>query len=164
MDKLTNINTAPRVSKWEHVLLILVGVDEFCRQGATIHDPITEVKQPWARSILGWVTIWDTMVAAKNMIDTCQRTYVGHWDMLNHYTSIYHKWEWVCVCVVALKVIVTRYTTQNVMQTCMLPRELIWERLAPFHAGMTQESDWPWLTDFDWKHHVLLVWEKRLLA
>ena len=23
------------------------------------------------------------------------------------------------------------------------PRELIWERVAPSHTGMTQQSDWP---------------------
>ena len=28
----------------------------------------------------------------------------------------------VCVCVAALKAIVTRYTAQDVMQTCMFPR------------------------------------------
>ena len=46
------------------------------------------------------------------------------------------------VCVAALKVIVTRYTAQSVMQTCMLPRELIWERVAPSHTGVTQNSGW----------------------
>ena len=51
----------------------------------------------------------------------------------------------MCVCVAALKVIVTRYTAQSVMRTCMLPRELIWERVAPSHTGVTQNSGWPLL-------------------
>ena len=51
----------------------------------------------------------------------------------------------MCVCVAALKVIVTRYTAQSVMWTCMLPRELIWERVAPSHTGVTQNSGWPLL-------------------
>ena len=42
------------------------------------------------------------------------------------------------MCVAAMRAIVTRYTAQNVMQTCMLPRELIWERVAPSHTGVTQ--------------------------
>ena len=29
------------------------------------------------------------------------------------------------------------------LRTCMLPRELIWERVAPSHTGVTQLSDWP---------------------
>ena len=58
--------------------------------------------------------------------------------MPNHCTSIYH--EWMCVCVAALKAIVTRYTAQSVMRTCMLPRELIWERVAPSHTGVTENS------------------------
>ena len=43
----------------------------------------------------------------------------------------------------ALKAIVTRYTAQSVMRICMLPRELIWERVAPYHTGVTQNSGWP---------------------
>ena len=46
------------------------------------------------------------------------------------------------LCVAALKVIVTRYTAQSVMWTCILPRELIWERVAPSHTGVTQNSGW----------------------
>ena len=45
------------------------------------------------------------------------------------------------MCVAAMTVIITRYTAQNVMRTCMLPRELIWERVAPSHTGVTQ-SGW----------------------
>ena len=44
----------------------------------------------------------------------------------------------VCMCVAAMRMIITRYTAQNVMRICMLPRELIWERLAPSHTGVTQ--------------------------
>ena len=51
----------------------------------------------------------------------------------------------MCVCVAALKAIVTRYTAQSVMRTCMLPRELIWERVALSHTGVTQNSGWPLL-------------------
>ena len=29
------------------------------------------------------------------------------------------------------------------LQTCMLPRELFWQEVAPFHVDMTQDSDWP---------------------
>ena len=42
----------------------------------------------------------------------------------------------MCMCVAAIRVIVTRYTAQNVMQTCMLPRELIWEKVADTVRGM----------------------------
>ena len=40
-------------------------------QGETIRGLITEVKQLWAWSILGWVTIQDTVLAAKDVIVTC---------------------------------------------------------------------------------------------
>ena len=43
----------------------------------------------------------------------------------------------MCMCVAAIRAIVIRYTAQNVMQTCMLPRELIWDRVAPSHTGVT---------------------------
>ena len=49
----------------------------------------------------------------------------------------------VCMCVAAMRAIVTRYTAQNVMWTCMLPRELIWERVASSHTGVTQSGGWP---------------------
>ena len=49
----------------------------------------------------------------------------------------------VCMCVAAMRAIVTRYTAQNVMRTCMLPSELIWERVAPSHTGVTQSGGWP---------------------
>ena len=75
------------------------------------------------------------------VIGAHKRTHVDHWNMPNHCTSIYHKW--MCVCVAALKVIVTRYTAQSVMQTCMLPRELIWERVTSSHTGVTQNIGWP---------------------
>ena len=77
------------------------------------------------------------------VIGAYKRTHVDRQNMPNHCTSIYH--EWMCVCVAALKVIVTRYTAQSVMRTCMLPRELIWERVAPSHTGVTQNSGWPLL-------------------
>ena len=77
------------------------------------------------------------------VIGAHKRTHVDYQNMPNHCTSIYH--EWMCVCVAALKVIVTRYTAQSVMRTCMLPRELIWERVAPSHTGVTQNSGWPLL-------------------
>ena len=50
----------------------------------------------------------------------------------------------VCMCG-STEVIVTRYTAQSVMQTCMLPTELIWERVATSHTGVTQNSGWPLL-------------------
>ena len=52
-------------------------------QGATICGPITEVKQPWARSILGWVTIQDTLLVAKDVIVTC---HVPLWPMSYEHT------------------------------------------------------------------------------
>ena len=52
-------------------------------QGATIHGPITEVKQLWARSILGWVTIQDTVLVAKDVIVTC---HVPLWLMSYEHT------------------------------------------------------------------------------
>ena len=42
-----------------------------------------------------------------------------------------------------MRAIVTRYTAQNVMRTCMLPRELIWERVTPSHTDVTQSGGWP---------------------
>ena len=36
-------------------------------QGAAIHSSITEVKQPQTQLILGWVTIQDTVLAAKDV-------------------------------------------------------------------------------------------------
>ena len=52
-------------------------------QGVTIHGPITEVKQPWAWSILGWVTIQDTVLVAKDVIVTC---HVPLWLMSYEHT------------------------------------------------------------------------------
>ena len=53
-------------------------------QCATVHGLITEVKQLWARSILGWVTIQDTvLVAKKDVIVTC---HVPLWLMSYEYT------------------------------------------------------------------------------
>ena len=52
-------------------------------QGATIHGLITEVKQPWARSTLGWVTIQDTVLVAKDVIVTC---HVPLWPMSYEHT------------------------------------------------------------------------------
>ena len=49
---------------------------------------------------------------------------------------------------------VWRYTAQSVMRTCMLPRELIWERVAPSHTGVTQNSGWPLLQ---------LLWRRKKL-
>ena len=40
-------------------------------QGVTTQGQITEVKQLWAQLALGWVTVWDTLVDAKDVIDTC---------------------------------------------------------------------------------------------
>ena len=52
-------------------------------QGVTICSPITEVKQPWAQSILRWVTIQDTVLVAKDVIVTC---YVPLWLMSYEHT------------------------------------------------------------------------------
>ena len=52
-------------------------------QGATIRGLITEVKQPWAQSILGWVTIQDTVLVAKDVIVTC---HVPLWLMSYEHT------------------------------------------------------------------------------
>ena len=59
-------------------LLFFIGLEKYKKykkprwQGETIRGPITEVKQPWAQSILGWVTIQDTVLAAKDVIVTCR--------------------------------------------------------------------------------------------
>ena len=100
------------------------------------HMNIQEVPRVLPNSLKGWGVCYHVYV-----IGAHKRTHVDYWNMPNHCTSIYH--EWMCVCVAALKAIVTRYTAQSVMQTCMLPRELICERVAPCHTGVTQNSGWP---------------------
>ena len=84
------------------------------------HMNIQEAPRVLPNSLKGWGVCYHVYV-----IGAHKRTHVDHWNMPNHCTSIYH--EWMCVWVAALKVIGTRYTAQSVMQTCMLPRELIWE-------------------------------------
>ena len=61
----------------------MVASEEPRWQGATIHGPIIEVKQPWAWSILGWVTIQDTVLVAKDVIVTC---HVPLWLMSYEHT------------------------------------------------------------------------------
>ena len=100
------------------------------------HMNIQEVPRVLPNSLKGQGVCYHVYV-----IGAHKRTHVDHQNMPNHCTSIYH--EWMCVCVAALKVIVTRYTAQSVMRTCMLSRELIWERVAPSHTGVTQNSGWP---------------------
>ena len=86
------------------------------------HMNIQEAPRVLPNSLKGWGVCYHVYV-----IGAHKRTHVGHRNMPNHCTSIYH--EWMCVWVAALKVIGTRYTAQSVMRTCMLPRELIWEIL-----------------------------------
>ena len=100
------------------------------------HMNIHEVPRVLPNLLTGWGVCYHVYVICAH-----KRTHVDCRNMPNHCTSIYH--EWMCVCVAALKVIVTRYTAQSVMWTCMLPRELIWERVAPSHTGVTQSSGWP---------------------
>ena len=102
------------------------------------HMNIQEVPRVLPNSLKGQGVYYHVYVICAH-----KRTHVDCWNMPNHCTSIYH--EWMCVCVAALKAIVTRYTAQSVMRTCMLPRELIWERVAPSHTGVTQNSGWPLL-------------------
>ena len=52
-------------------------------EGATIRGPITKVKQLWAQSILGWVTVQDTVLVAKDVIITC---HVPLWLMSYEHT------------------------------------------------------------------------------
>ena len=40
-------------------------------QGVTIQGLITDIKQLWAQLVFGLVTIWDTLVAAKDVIGAC---------------------------------------------------------------------------------------------
>ena len=96
------------------------------------HMNIQEVPRVLPNSLKGWGVCYHAYV-----IGAHKRTHVDHWNMPNHCTSIYH--EWMCVWVAALKVIVTRYTAQSVMWTCMLPRELIWERVAPSYWCDTEQ-------------------------
>ena len=77
------------------------------------------------------------------MIGAHKRTCVDHQNMPNHNTSIYNYHVWVCVWMAALKACKKRICTTWGLWTCMLPRELIWERVAPSHTGVTQLSDWP---------------------
>ena len=71
-------------------------------QGVTICGLITEVKQLWAWLVVWWVTVWDTLVAAKDVIDISHvllwlMLYETYWNMPNHHTSICHEWvyKWV---------------------------------------------------------------------
>ena len=100
------------------------------------HMNIQEVPRVLPNSLKGRGVCYHVYV-----IGAYKKTYVDCKNMPNHCTSIYH--EWMCVCVAALKAIVTRYTAQSVMRTCMLPRELVWKRVAPSHTGVTQNSGWP---------------------
>ena len=98
-----------------------------------------------------WKSSWWECSPAHKKVRVCaiiskwlgahKRTCVDHWDTPNHHTSIcsYH----VCECVNGS----TEGDCKRIcaiwgLQTCMLPRELILERVAPSHTGMTQLSDW----------------------
>ena len=50
-------------------------------QGVTFCSLITEVKQFWSWLVLGWVTIWVTLLAAKDVIDACHALL---WLMYEH--------------------------------------------------------------------------------
>ena len=58
-------------TRFPYTFFLGSGYEEPHWQGVTIHTLITEVKQLWAWLVLGWVTIWDTLVVAKEVIDTC---------------------------------------------------------------------------------------------
>ena len=58
-----------------------------------ICSPITEVKQLWAWLALGWVIIWDTLVAAKDVIDTC---HVPLWLMSYKHTKRFPECSQMC--------------------------------------------------------------------
>ena len=75
------------------------------------------------------------------MTSAHKRTYVDHQNIPNHHTSICSYHVWVCVWMAAMKAIVPRGSACCLKHaTCMLPRELIWERVAPSHTGMTQSK------------------------
>ena len=62
-----------------------VSLDLLLEQGVTVYGLITEVKQPQAWLILGWVTIWDTVHSPKIRIYICSWsvhvsiTFTFHW-------------------------------------------------------------------------------------
>ena len=55
----------------ETTLKVTATTEQQLLKGVTIHSLITEVNQPQAWLILVWVTIQDTVLAAKDMIVTC---------------------------------------------------------------------------------------------
>ena len=75
------------------------------------------------------------------MTSAHKRTCVDCWNIPNHHTSICSYHVWVCVWMAAMKAIVPRGSACCLRHvTCMLPRELIWEKMAPSHTGMTQSK------------------------
>ena len=62
------------------------------------------------------------------------------WNMPNHHASICLVWEGYEGCM-AVKAYDSKVHVLSVwQQTCMFPRELIWEGVAPPHNGVTQYS------------------------
>ena len=96
---------------------------------AGVHPP------PWVQILSFWHT---------NFLK-CSHLRSWHSPMRSappHGKSWIYYW-WVCVWMAAMKVIVPRASVCCLSHaTCMLPRKLIWERVAPSHTCMTQ---WKWL-------------------
>ena len=69
-----------------------------------------------------------------------KKTCVDYHNIPNHHTSIYLGWGGYEGCM-AVKAYDSKVHVLSVwQQTCMLPRELIWEGVAPPHNGVTQYS------------------------
>ena len=102
------------------------------------HMNIQEVPRVLPNLLKGWGVYYHVYV-----IGAHKRTHVYHQNMPNHCTSIYH--EWMCVCVwqqwgwLLLGILYKMWCGP----VYMLPRELIWERVAPSHTGVTQNGGWP---------------------
>ena len=128
-------------------------------QGVTTHSAITKVKQLWALLVLGWVTIWDTLVAAKMWLTPAVLCYglyhisiqevprvlrnsIKGWGVCVHIKE--HVWTTgTCPTTILLSAMsecvneccIERPYKKEVLphmrlQTFMLPRELIWEGVA----------------------------------
>ena len=143
-------------------------------KGVTTHGPITEVKQLWVWLILEWVTVWDTLVAAKMWFTPAAFCYgLCHMSMQEVPRVLPNSWKarvcdvmpmWLvhikehvwtirtCPTTILLSAMnecvneycIKRQNKKEALphmrwQTCMLPRELIWEGwLSLKKSGMMQ--------------------------
>ena len=102
------------------------------------HMSIQEFTECYPTHKKGWVVCCHVYVAGAH-----KRTCVVHWNMPNHHTSIYQRVEEQKCCAEGSND--KRGTALHKTQTCMLPRELIWEGVAP-----PQETEWYSMKKWPW--------------